>query len=357
MLPNDLSQIAGHQFDPELTTEARRVTPGIQLALKQRGKPLRSWTWGYAAPGREMSTDTLFNVWCAVKPVVATTVLNELSAHGYAASDSVFDIVGFDDSSLAWLRDVSVGSLFTHEAALPDIGLFQAEMWGDERGNESFRVLKHFRPILGGHKPEYIEYTGSFLAELVLLALRDRKPRGLRLRRELKTGPQPSGNEEFGCYSVDASASKFLPHDLHNRFTSDRPYSLGGHASAAGLATWYDKFTDDPSQNVVGGFDRSLACGVSYFSRVFMRPVQFINGFIMNIGAFIDVPALSCKAYGHVGWNGASLGLVDPERGIAVGLVTNTCSAGNDRFFDLRRNLIDVALGAVNDSGTGTARD
>jgi len=67
----------------------------------------------------------------------------------------------------------------------------------------------------------------------------------------------------------------------------------------------------------------------------------------VDIGSFLGVRGLTPAAFGHVGWSGASVGLADPDAGIAVAVVLNTLDVGHDRFFRARTELIEWAIRAA----------
>jgi CubicO group peptidase (beta-lactamase class C family) len=297
-----------------------------------------------------MQPDLVFNVWCAVKPVVADALVRAMRAEALPLSVRIADLLP-DDVDLRSVGDVRVDDVLAHRAALPKIALMEAELWGRDRERLTRERFASWDPGDRGDRSDYTEYSGWYLIERVL---EDRfggaaiaHSEGLRVGRPAGAGPA-SG---LGCYYAPSDGPFLpLPHDLLPAFRCARSLAMGGHASARGLARWYSSFLVDGGGTA--GDARTVpvppAPGERWYSRVLLREVCFGRGFQLSIGQFLDVLELSERAFGHVGWNGASVGLVDPVLGVAIGLVLNTTDVGHDRFFAVRariiRQLIEGAL-------------
>ncbi|MCC5884818.1 MAG: beta-lactamase family protein [Gammaproteobacteria bacterium] len=114
----------------------------------------------------------------------------------------------------------------------------------------------------------------------------------------------PPGISGFGAVNTRAWRSAAIP-------------STNGHTHARGLAELYAGFVARSSRELLADATRPHSDGLDY---VLQRPSRFGLGFQLNHPKQSMGPATS--AFGHFGYGG-SLGMADPERGLAFAYVTN----------------------------------
>lgn len=236
-----------------------------------------------------------------------------------------------------------MADVLTHRAQLPAINLIEAELWEATWADRTRRCFAEWDGPRQAGRVDYSEYSGWFLLAVGSATLGLAWPDGL--------GPGwmlgRTRSSTFGAYGVGPDPCPFLLHDLLPSFVEARPAVLGGHASAAGLAQWYAQFLPPAQRDLVGGHVPDSAPMHTFYSLAFLRSTSFVNGFMADIGSFLGVESLSKEAYGHVGWNGAAFGCVDPMLGISLGLILNTTDVGHDRFFRARAAVVEAAVEAA----------
>ncbi len=323
----------------------RSATPGAQLSVWSvvdgEAEEALSACVGDAAPGVAMGPDVLFNVWCAVKPVVADALIRSLAATGRGLDTLLDDLVVAGPWPPGAFGTATVADLLAHRVPLPQVGIIQAQVWGEDRARRADEAIAAH--LASGVRDgwDYSEYAAWHLIERM-------GPVTEAVHEHLRgVGPgilipavADRPDEDFGCYHEVTSdgALRPLPHDLLASFRRGRPPGLGGYASARGLARWYAgrlRAGDLPGPRT------------PWASSVLSTDIAFAEGLMVGLADFLEMSELSDRACGHVGWNGASIGLADPVSGLSAALVVNTATVTTERFRPIRDALLVAGLTGV----------
>jgi CubicO group peptidase (beta-lactamase class C family) len=339
------------QYELEVDT----LTCGAQIVVEQRGARVLDLAVGDAGTGEALTNETVFRVYCTLKPVTAIAIAKLVEA-------SVLDLdepLASDLPDVACLRDgVTLRHVLTHTAGLDLVrGIELESLPAARRRAHLARVPRKLGPRPGSD-PAYSEaiawhVLGWLIEESTGDQLRD------HLRREVL---DPLGLESTwigmtpGEYAdvfpqlginIDNRHYSRLPllYERSERVCTDTNPAFGGYTTAADLATFYTAVLDQLEDNRSAGLPsaqqtRMFASPAApiRFDRVLDRECGFGLGFMTDLRDHQFGSECGSSSFGHSGYVGSSFAFADPERQLAVSVIFNGILTHESAF--MRRRAI-----------------
>ncbi len=338
------------------------IHPAIQLCVRRRGKILLDRAIGYARGGGPgdppdtekvpVTTETPFNTFSASKAVTAMLIHLLDQQHLLHLDDPVCHYIPeFAVHGKHW---ITIRHVLTHRAGIPNIppGVMRLELL--DQPDEILRLLCDARPMWrAGRRLAYHAITGGFvLGEIVrrvtgddirtVLACEVLEPLGFRW---MNYGVAPNDVERvahnyFTGLPVLPPLSwlfrRFLGVDFEQvpELGNDPRYLTGvipaGNivATANELSRFYQLLLNGGALDGVRVFEpRTVGRAVSEqsyleFDLSLAMPVRYGMGFMLGRRWLSFYGPDTLEAFGHVGFINV-MGWADPERQIAVGLMTS----------------------------------
>lgn len=309
----------------------------IQASVALPGERQFDLAVGDRWPGDPVTTDTLFSVWCATKPLLAVAV-GLLRDQGRVDLDGPVRAHVAVDASTAAIGH-SLRAVLNHTAPLARPQLVEIVMASVGTRDELIRsgvaaavpgyseVVFHavIRDVLAN-------VTGEDPATFVTTQILE--PLGLagsiRLSFPISTDPDDVGDVGFYTFGLPSHAVPLL-HDRAPSKLHDDLVLLGGYASAKGLCGFHASVRDVLAGHDVAGLP-SRATLVELLGSVGGRiqpqsgshaPARHAGGFMVGLGEHGFSSMFSAEAFGHSGFMGASFAFHDPADGVSGGVISN----------------------------------
>jgi CubicO group peptidase (beta-lactamase class C family) len=329
-------------LDEGISTRAFTCAAIALSRAEPSGPRRRTWFAGEADPEHQVPVGegTAFDLASLTKPICTATVLLRLCEQGRL---SLADPVGEWLPECPHLRGVSVFHLATHTSGLPA----WRPLYRAERPLEAaFAIPLERLPGLG--------YCYSDIGYILLAVIVERAGgAGLdRLALRLVFEPLGMSRTGFRCSGPPAVTANcpWRPDTvLRGQVHDANALALGGTTGHAGLFA--------PLADVACFFEALLpGASVPLVSRGAHEALvrnQIVNIGFQSVGFFThgnpmlpDGGLLGLAAVGHSGFTGVA-GLVNPDRGPAIVLLTNrvSCDPEGDRYRRIRRRLISALAG------------
>jgi CubicO group peptidase (beta-lactamase class C family) len=289
---------------------------------------------GESRPGEPMRVDTVHNIWCGTKPLVAVAVLAALEGAGLSAETTLARI----DPVLYEGIELSVGSILRHDAGLrqPD-GITAQFLDLPNRRRAVFDAARQAVP-----EPVYSEYAGWYLLADLLARLHGSSPSAALHATfagavfDIAGGELAARRHGIGPYFTGVPGA--LVPSFHDRSGAvalgDRP-ALGGYVPMRTLLDFYLHVAAVLDGRSIPGFPSPAmlrrAIGdrrVTVDDPVLQRRAAFAGGFMVELVDHGYGAAAPSSAIGHSGLMGNSCGLVDPRTGVGLALFFNGFNGG-----------------------------
>jgi CubicO group peptidase (beta-lactamase class C family) len=270
----------------------------------------------------------VFNVGCAIKPLLALGVVLQIVQGSLELSDPIDRWL--PERSTCPERAPTVGHLLTETSGLADPPLDVID-----NGQDALDDAVLSAKVRKGHEPgnSFLPCTVSEWQLLALVLARILAPRGIvsYLEEEVL---QPLGMENTAFRVGSGMRSSMHPFSLERSATESHPSGdrhrwddlfipgLRGYMTVADLGRFYEASM---------GYLRTSACMSEAMSlmRCGFRPSQGRSdeslgpwsrglGLQRNLGCLIDVPGISSTAYGSAAYAGSVTGLADPATGVVI---------------------------------------
>lgn len=325
---------------------------GIQasVAVGQEGV-VTSLAVGENVPGHPLTSDHLFNVWCASRPILVCTFLREAELAGIVPDQPVGSVVREVGPELA---AVSWCSALCHRAGLTSPSLLEASLMPT---SVAIRMALEARPT--GH-PGYSDFVLNVLLVKAIEALTGysadvaiaRHLEGLALTDLIKCGldsddlSDPLSHIGFYTYGLPGQPVP-LYHDAIESVACRHRDLFGLYASAEGLARWYWSLgsailgRDMPAMPSRSELDRWLSCRRGdQFDYVLQRECDFACGLMVNLHGHAFGDDVGSSSVGHSGVMGSPFGFFDPDRNLAAAVIVNGLQPGQTDLDYLRPLLV-----------------
>jgi CubicO group peptidase (beta-lactamase class C family) len=335
-------------------------TRGAQVCVRHRGEVVLDTALGDAGVGREVTPETVFRVYCTIKPVTAVAVVGLLDRGELELEDSV---AGLLPQLQGLPPEVRVVDLLDHTAGLHRIAAVRMEMLSPAKQRE---VLERAAPPPGwkvGREAGYSEYAAWHLLKWIVEDVT-----GEDLRTHLRRAVlEPLGMDETWVGMTDEEYRSVLPrlgvnYDLTDymqgfpmvlertpRWCCETNPAHGGYTTARDLATFYDGLLvrldgggpdELPSPEALSTATSAVRARV--FDEVLDRECEYGLGFMTDLSHHAFGPMCSPSSFGHSGNVGSSFAFADPEHDLAVAVVFNGIVDSESSF--LRRPAIVGSL-------------
>jgi CubicO group peptidase (beta-lactamase class C family) len=359
-------------FDSSLSPLIERISAsvshgdfarGVALEVHVDGEVAASCALGVDGLGAPISSESVFAVYCATKPVVALGIGSLVEARELSWDDCLADVLG---DVAGGSRHVTIEQLLTHTAGLH---LLRAdEMLSRSPSDRRAVASRHTPPV--GWTPAtdmaYSNFLGWYWLLRVIEEITQVAPE--EYVREAVTAPlglQGSvyagivGDEVSGVVSrcaVNMDLTGRLPVPLlferTPTFMRDPDVqAVGGYATLSGLCSFYDRL-----QGILRGdascetIPRSLLEEMliprvtDRYDHVMQRTASWGLGFMVDLRRHFFGDHLGTTSFGHSGNAGSSFAFCDPTRGLSVA-VLYTARVDDDFAVTVRRGgLVDQLL-------------
>jgi CubicO group peptidase (beta-lactamase class C family) len=334
---------------------------GAQLHVMVGGETVLDYAFGSAGLGNDITTDTLFRVYCSIKPV-ATLAVALLVDDGALDLDAPLNdpLPGFQ---VLQRGDVTLRHVLTHTAGLQYPSAVTMELMPTD---ERRPFLERFRGEPGwrvGVDAAYSEYFGwhllGFLIEEVTREplrdhLRDRvlDPLGLRDTWVGMTAAEYTANiERLGVnYDLHGGWQAYpMLIERTERFCCETNCAYGGYTTARELARLYSALLAQlqhssvpalPSAETIARFCSNAR--PRGYDTILQRECDFGLGFMTNLVDHRFGTECSPESFGHSGNVGSSFAFADPQSQLAVGVIFNGIVDQDSAF--LRRPALVHAI-------------
>lgn len=314
---------------------------GLQLAVARSGRPSpESVVIPMGPQYAPISQDTPFNLWCAVKPLVACAALAVLERAGISLGAPMSEYVpAFED---AGDEAPSMAQLLRHESRLPAADTIEMQMLlpDDRRARvEELVRRKNLRPTAVPAYSQFVAWSAILWALEALCGTSGDQAVQAELDAAGHSGVRLHVDDVgharlepvLGLYyePPDGVPGQPLPlvHDHARSVVVDTTCALRGYATALAMTAWYSDLLDTlslegcpnrpgfPSHEFLA---RALASTRTSHAAddTLRRRCDFAAGFMVDLSTHQMSSNFSPSAIGHSGWKGLSVGFADPERGL-----------------------------------------
>lgn len=316
-------------------------TRGAQVTAVVDGQPLVDVAVGDDGTGSPMTTESVFRVYCTIKPVTAVAVAREVEA-GRLDLDEPLDgrlpeVAAVADGA------VTLQHLLHHTAGLHRPTALEMELMPTARRRAH---LDAFRRPPGWQIGRRAAYSELFAWHLLgrLLEQVSGQPLGRHLRQSLLDpleltstwiGMTPAEHvavlPRLGV-NVDMSTNTSFPMVLERgeRMCTEVNPAHGGYTTAQDLARFYHLLLAQlagaehpalPSADTLRLFTSSI--GPRRLDEVLGRECEYGLGFMTELAGHAFGRWCSPASFGHSGNVGSSFAFADPDRRLAVGVIFN----------------------------------
>ena len=335
-------------------------TRGAQVTVRHRGEVVLDTALGDAGVGHEVTPETVFRVYCTIKPITAVAVVAMVDRGELDLEEPVVDRL----PNLKGLpRDVRVVDLLDHTAGLHRIAAVRMELLSPSKRRD---VLERAAPPAGwkvGRDAGYSEYAAWHLLGWMIEDIAGEELRTHLRRRVL----DPLGMADTWVGMDDDEYDAVLPrlgvnYDLTDylqgfpmvmertpRWCCETNPAHGGYTTARDLATFYDGLLErldggGPDELPSPEALETATSGVRprVFDEVLDRECEYGLGFMTDLSHHAFGPVCSPSSFGHSGNVGSSFAFADPEHDLAVAVVFNGIVDSESSF--LRRPAVVGSL-------------
>jgi CubicO group peptidase (beta-lactamase class C family) len=334
---------------------------GAQLHVMVDGETALDYALGSAGLGNDVTTDTVFRVYCSIKPVTTLAIAHLVDAGELDLDAPLHErLPGFQ---VLERGDVTLRHVLTHTAGLQYPSAVSMELMpSDER--RSF--LERYRGEPGwrvGVDAAYSEYFGWHLLGFLIEAvtgeplrehLRDRvlDPLGLHDTFVGMTASEYNANlERLGVnYDLHGGWQAYpMLIERTERFCCETNCAYGGYTTARELARLYAALLAQqlhssvpamPSADTITRFCSNAR--PRGYDAILQRECDFGLGFMTNLFDHRFGTECSPASFGHSGNVGSSFAFADPELELAVGVIFNGIVDQDSAF--LRRPALVHAI-------------
>jgi CubicO group peptidase (beta-lactamase class C family) len=335
-------------------------TRGAQVTVRYQGEVVLDVALGDAGVGKDVTPETVFRVYCTIKPITAVAVVGLLDRGELELEEPVVERL----PNLKGLpSEVRIVDLLDHTAGLHRIAAVRMEMLPPAKQRE---VLERASPPSGwrvGRDAGYSEYAAWNLLGWIIQDVSGEDLRTHLRRRVL----DPLGMADTWVGMTDEEYDAVLPrlgvnYDLTDylqgfpmviertpRWCCEVNPAHGGYTTARDLATFYDALLvrlDGEGNDALPSPD-ALATATSavrprVFDEVLDRECEYGLGFMTDLAHHAFGPMCSPSSFGHSGNVGSSFAFADPEHDLAAAVVFNGIGDSESSF--LRRPAIVGSL-------------
>ncbi|MGQ0824634.1 MAG: serine hydrolase domain-containing protein [Actinomycetota bacterium] len=320
--------------------EGRRLV-GAQLIVTVGGSTVCDEALGDALPGRAMTPRTIQPVYCLTKPLVAAAVCSTAQDHG-AALDAPVGDMSPRVASMLGARRVSLRDVLSHSAGLhPVLAADVMLMPGPERDAVAARtvIADDFRV---GVDHAYSEFQGWNLLRCWLEDVSGMslgacvrrlvcEPLGVRdVYLGVSDDEWDDVRQRLGVhYEITQGCARPLLHELlRKHFDDPAMQSIGGYASARGIADFYagvlcarrDPVPGMPDPATLRAMTRSTAPAA--VDPLLTSELSYGLGFMTDLDGALSA-ALGARTFGHLGPLGHSFAFADPDRDLVAVFCAN----------------------------------
>lgn len=333
---------------------------GVQLTVSHPGLGDASIriAAGRQVPGRKMTSELIFNLWCASKPVVACAFIalaDELAINSETRLGHLIDGIPEELAAVRW------GAVLNHNAGLERPGLFDANLNPVEVA-ESWALSIRPDPT-----PAYSEFVYNVLLAVAIEKMSGREAdaflggfvRTLGLEGQLVFSvkehvlSRPLDTLGFYIYGLP-SAEIPLYHDATPIVARLSRARYGAYGSASGLCGFYRSVGRVLQGETVAGLPLPASMRRwlgetrgEVFDPVLQRTCDFGAGLMVNLRQHGFGQGLSKSSLGHAGLHGCAFGFHEPERALSVGAIFNGMVMSDEGADARRTELIGFVLESV----------
>jgi CubicO group peptidase (beta-lactamase class C family) len=314
---------------------------GAQVCvIDERGREC-SLAFGHA--GVSVHADTMFRVYCSIKPITAIAIAKLVDADVVALDEPLGCIL----SEVRALRtsNITLRDVLTHRAGLREPSGVQMEMLPPARRAQIlFDETEMPADWNSDHQTAYSEALGwAVLGRLIETLTHETLADHLRSSVLDPLGlhdtwiGMPREHYQSNAYRVGLNYDfrhppKVFPVLMENleRVCCEVNCAYGGYSTATDLARFYARLLVQlrsgsqpclPAAETLHDF--CTATPESRYDVVLQRTCAFGLGFMRQLNTHHFGTYCSELAFGHSGWSGSSFGLADPATGLAIAAITN----------------------------------
>jgi len=342
-------------------------TRGAQVVVIHHGRVMADLALGDDGAGRPVTPESVFRVYCSIKPVVALAVAR-------AIRDGLVDLdepLEAHLPAMVGLRGgVTARHVLTHTAGLHRPPAPQMEVVPPEKRRALLERMLRPQGWQVGVDAGFSEYTGWFVLGWLL-----EKLTGEPLREHLRatvldpltladtwigmTERQYRAIEARLGVTHDLSGPRPMPMLLERslRWCTETNPAHGGYSTATDLARFYMALLDRlggagsdalPSSKMLRRFTSTARPPV--YDQALGRVCPFGLGFMTSLGDHFFGDVCTSATFGHSGYIGASFAFADPFEELVIAVIYNGIVA--PEFITSRR--IALVKGIYADLGLGS---
>jgi CubicO group peptidase (beta-lactamase class C family) len=335
-------------------------TKGAQVTVRLGGEVVLDTALGDAGVGKDVTPETVFRVYCTIKPITAVAVVGLVDRGELDLDEPVVERL----PNLKGLPpEARIVDLLDHTAGLHRIAAVRMEMLPPAKQRD---VLERASPPAGwrvGRDAGYSEYAAWNLLGWII---QDATGEDLRthLRRRVL---DPLGMADTWVGMTDEDYDAVLPrlgvnYDLTDylqgfpmviertpRWCCEVNPAHGGYTTARDLATFYDALLErragegnDALPSPEALTTATSAVRPRVFDEVLDRECEYGLGFMTDLAHHAFGPVCSPSSFGHSGNVGSSFAFADPEHDLAAAVVFNGIVDSESSF--LRRPAVVGSL-------------
>jgi CubicO group peptidase (beta-lactamase class C family) len=346
------AQVVQREIDEQL------FTLGAQVCVRLHGETVFDTALGTAGLG-PITADTVFRVYCSIKPVLAVAVALQVANGALDLDAPLADSI---ERPTRLPLEVTPRTVLTHTAGLHRAMGLSMEFLTPQRREQ---VIASAMPPPGwkvGREAGYSEYVGWNLLGWLLQDISG-EPLREHLRRvvldplALSSTWIGMSNDEYEQVLPRLGLNhhfrdlRMVPivAERSRRMASETNPAHGGYTNARDLATFYSALLE----RLAGGGNEALPpaavlaefCSTarpSTYDVVLGRECEFGLGFMTSLAHHFFSTDCTPSSFGHSGNVGASFGFADPAYDLAVGVVFNGLVTHDAAF--LRRRVLVHAI-------------
>jgi CubicO group peptidase (beta-lactamase class C family) len=335
-------------------------TRGAQVVVRHGGEVVLDAALGDAGLGQEVTPETVFRVYCTIKPITAVAVVGLVDGGQLDLEEPVIDRL---PNLKEMPPEARIVDLLDHTAGLHRIAAVRMEMLPPAKQRD---VLERAKPPAGwkvGRNAGYSEYAAWNLLGWIVEDLTGEDLRTYLRRAVL----DPLGMTDTWVGMTDDEYDAVLPrlgvnYDLTD-YLQGFPMVIertprwcclvnpahGGYTTARDLARFYDAILErlDGGGNDALPSPEAMATATSavrprVFDEVLDRECEYGLGFMTDLAHHAFGPMCSPSSFGHSGNVGSSFAFADPAYDLAAAVVFNGIVDSESSF--LRRPAVVGSL-------------
>jgi CubicO group peptidase (beta-lactamase class C family) len=315
---------------------------GAQLYISLRGQTMVDAAVGIDGTGSPVTTETLFSVYCAAKPVTTLGIARLVDRGACGLDDDLGSLL--PGQACDELHRVRLREVLNHTAGLHRQMVVTMGFLGPQRRGEA--VLRTPPPLewRQGVDGGYSEYGGWHLLGLVIEAvsgvplreyLRDEilEPFGLAGEVYVQMTPQEYREQRARIgVNFDMRGTGAIPllMERSERVCTEWNPSFGVYATMRGLGRLYehvlDAREDGPAAKVISAETMRMFTDPQrdrVDDVVLGRPCRFGYGFMVDLRDHVLGSQCSPRSFGHLGFAGSGWAFADPDHDLVVALLSN----------------------------------